>query len=151
MTGLRKLPSPPQEETPGGNRGIEPQRKQATMTSYKSTAPIDSAAMIRAYCPDWCESRTHGRDLPHTLSISGDGTRIVTHRSHQEVPAVADASVVLLREVQWTLDGTLVRKSDTFVLRETMLSSGDELDALAEFLLTLHRTMCAGEHSEATQ
>ncbi|MBB5618441.1 hypothetical protein [Microcella frigidaquae] len=102
--------------------------------------------MTRAYCPSWCAS--HDATDPnqaHDTSSSPDGSTIVVHRGRLIPPTNGTTSMSLLREVRWDTEGTLIDRTDTVLLGETLLHSPTEITALAEALHDLATVLTSSE------
>ena len=106
------------------------------MNDLKTTADSpNKTLMTRAYCPTWCASHeSTDPNRAHDSNTAADGSTIVAHRARLNPPTLSTAGISLLREVRWDADGTLIGRSDTVLLGETILHSPTEVTALAEAL-----------------
>jgi len=104
------------------------------------------ALMTRAYCPTWCAGH-HATDpnQAHDTSSSEDGSTIVVHRGRLIPPTPGTTSMSMLREVRWDTEGTLIDRTDTVLLGETLLHSPTEITALAEALHDLATALISSE------
>lgn len=123
----------PNEKALGGNRGLESQEKQPTMTTQQTTAPAPTADMGRTRCPQWCESRSTSRQ--HSIAPLPSGGFVATHRGTVLVnPDGFAVPLELWREVQWTHDGELILSADGIMLPQTYVCDQSEVAQLVESL-----------------
>ncbi len=106
------------------------------MNNLNPTADSPNRAlMTRADCPTWCAGhQAADPSQAHDISSSTDGSTIVVHRGRLIPPTLGTTSMSMLREVQWDTEGTLIDRTDTVLLGETLLHSPAEITALAEAL-----------------
>lgn len=106
------------------------------MNNLNPTAESPNRAlMTRAYCPTWCAGhQATDPNQAHDTSSSSDGSTIVVHRGRLIPPTLGTTSMSMLREVRWDTEGTLIDRTDTVLLGETLLHSSTEITALAEAL-----------------
>ncbi len=117
------------------------------MNRDQSTADIPNLALLtRAYCPVWCGHReTAGTPTTGHDTSTHDGTTVIVHRGHVVHPDLPQSAISLMREVRYDSDGTLVDRATSVLVPETLLTTQDQLAALADSLAALAGTSSDGQ------
>lgn len=134
----RSLTAGTHEETPGGNRGLESQEKQATMTTEQFTPTPALADMARTRCPEWCAARSSA--TVHAIDHLDDSTHVVRHTGRLVI-SDGQQYLTLERTVRWTSEGDLIASQEAIELDsirvETLPDALELADAIRQWASSL--------------